>query len=50
MPFVFSHPDCTVGCGITPHQLMLADLKQFIQLTKLLFLEYVTLQSYIKKL
>ncbi|AGU73259.1 hypothetical protein SCI_1484 [Streptococcus constellatus subsp. pharyngis C1050] len=29
MPFVFSHPDCTVGCGITPHQLALADLKQF---------------------
>ncbi|AGU82064.1 hypothetical protein SAIN_1331 [Streptococcus anginosus C1051] len=28
MPFVFSHPDCTVGCGFAPHQLTLADLKQ----------------------
>ena len=25
-PFVFSHPDYTVGCGIAPHQLALADL------------------------
>jgi len=25
-PFVFSHPDYTVGCGISPHQLALADL------------------------
>jgi len=22
---VFSHPDYTVGCGVTPHQLALAD-------------------------
>jgi len=25
---VFSHPDFTVGCGISPHQLALADFKR----------------------
>ncbi|ADE31982.1 hypothetical protein SSGZ1_1526 [Streptococcus suis GZ1] len=28
--FVFSHPDLTVGCGIAPHQLSLADYQRSI--------------------